>query len=128
MLTVPGRRAVQDRLLGQRDRLAKVKRPDQALAQSFVPHPAVEHLDDPAEQDETAVAVGVCRAGREHRRGLGEPADVALDAVAAAAGVGEDVAVDAAGVREQVANPDLGRGILAAEAKARRDLLDRRVQ
>src|ERR1700758_959730 len=96
-----------NRFLGQGHSAGQAERPDQALAQGGVPYPAVEHLDDPAEQDEPAVAVGVRRAGRENARSLGELADVALDAVVSAAGVGEDVAVDAAGVREQVADSGL---------------------
>ena len=125
---MPGRRPVQEGLLGQCYRLAEPQRPDQALAQRRVPLPAVEHLDDPAEHDEAAVAVRVGRAGREDPRGLAERDDVALDAVVPAARVGEDVPVDAAGVRKQVADPHFGRGVVAAEPDAGQDLGDRRVK
>src|SRR6202034_935591 len=118
---VPGGDPVPDRLLGQGDGLGEAERPDQALAQGRIPYPAVEHLDDPPEQDEPAVAVRVRRARREDLCGPAELADVAFDALVPAASIGEDVAVDAAGVREQVADRDLFAGVLAADADAGQD-------
>jgi hypothetical protein len=115
---VPDRGPVQDRLLGQGDGLAQFERLTQPFPQRDVPRAAVEHLDDPAEQYPSAVAVGVGAARRERRGGSVEQADVALDAVVAAAGVGEDVTVDPARVGEQVRHRDLVREIRGAQPQA----------
>ena len=91
----------------------------QPLAQRFVPGLPVDDLDDPAEQHVAAVAVGVRRARREHRRDLGQQADVALHGIVAPAGVGEYVAVDPAGVGEQVPHRHLAADIRRPEPRAR---------
>ena len=95
-----------ERLLGQRDGVRQPERREQPLAQRRVPGLAGELLDHPAgsekpelQYDQVAPSGWFCAASAEQR-------DVLLEAVVAAAGVGEDVAVDAAGVGEQVPHGD----------------------
>ena len=61
-------------------------------------------------------------------RSLGQQRDVLLEAVVAAAGVGEHVAVDAAGVREQVPHRDLLGHVRIGELQLGQHVDDRRVQ
>jgi hypothetical protein len=118
----------QDRLLRQGDGLGGGERTGQPRAERFVPGLPVDDLDDPAEQHVAAVAIGVRRARREHRRDLGQQADVALHAVVAPVGVGEHVAVDPAGVGEQVPHRHLATDIRRPEPRAGQHLRDGRVQ
>ena len=87
---------VEDRLLGQRHGVREAERREQHVAHRGVPRLAGEHLDDPAEHAEARVAVRPGRTDRVVLRGIHERADVQLEVVVAAAGVGEDVAVEPA--------------------------------
>ena len=103
------RRAMEQRLLGQRAGVAETEWIEQPLAHHGVPHLAGDHFDDATEDREAGVAV---RHRRPERVGLAERGaglDVAFEAVIATAEVGEVVAVDPARVRQQVAQGDVLR-------------------
>ena len=106
-MDVPDRRPVQQRLLGKGHRPLEPERLDQALAKRPVPRDAREVLDDPAGEHIAGVAVRERGAERMVLHDVLHARDVALDALVAAAGVGEHVAVDPARVREEMTRRDL---------------------
>ena len=95
--------AVEDRVVGERHRCPRCQWGEQHRAHGVVPPFASDPLDDTSEQRVAGVAVRPCLAElvepRNDRRGLG---DIAGQAVVAASGIAEDVAVQPAGVVEQV--------------------------
>ena len=70
----------------------------EVLSEGLVPGRTAQDLHQPAEQDESRVAVAHRRAERVHLLEPGHALDVPRQAVVAAPEVGEVVAVDAAGV------------------------------
>jgi hypothetical protein len=112
-------------VLGQGDGVGEAEWLDEPGAQGGLPRAVVEHLDDAAEHDEPAVAVGVRRTGIERAVQPGQQGDVPLEAVVAAPGVVEDVAVEPAAVGEQVADGHQGGRIVAADAYAGEQVGDR---
>lgn len=106
---VAERDRMQDRVLGQRAGGVGAERLQQMAAQRGVIALAGEHLDEPPEDREAAVAIGVAAAGRERHvaRERRQLADVAGERVVAAAGVGEMVAAEARAVGEQVMDAHL---------------------
>nr|WP_234359259.1 hypothetical protein [Plantactinospora sp. BC1] len=93
-----------------------------------VPGAAGELLDHPPGEYEAGVAVGPGGAERVVLGHLAEERDVLLQAVVAATGVGEDVAVDPAGVREQVPHGHPLGHLRIGQPQLRQDGADRSVE
>ena len=99
---VPHRGPEPQHVLGQGPGVGEPERGGQVLGDGGVPDDAGQLLDDPAEDDVPAVAVG---EGGAQRVALLQPVtglDVPGQAVVTAAGVEEEVPVDARGVAQQV--------------------------
>ena len=128
LLLVPDGGTEEQRLLGERHRVVEAQRGEQPLAHRLVPRLAGDLLDHPAQQGVAGVAVGPGGAERVVLTGLAEHVDVLLQAVVAAAGVGEHVAVDAAGVGEQVPQGHLLGDVGVRQPQLGQHLGDRAVE
>jgi hypothetical protein len=125
---VADRAAKQQRLLRQRDGVIQPEGLEQTLPQCGVPDLPGQLFDDPPGDHEPRVAVGPRGPERMGLRCLAQSGDEPLQAVVAAARVGEQVTVDAAGVGEQVPHGHLLGGPAIRERELGQHVADRGIQ
>ncbi len=121
-------RAVEDRLVRARRDMGEAEGGHEVVDERLLPVLLAEHLDEAAEDAEADVVVGEELARGEQLRQRGDHADVLLDGVLAATGVGEDIALEAALVAEELAGRDARGGDLVGEGELGQVGADRKVQ